>query len=279
MSLIKDQHRTQPHSLLSRTSNINSHRLGLLQERIALRAIKRNERSLSLASQVVKLPWVLRRQLLNAGIQVLSRLGGVLDQTKALDLVNDATEQDRARWVAHPCVELAVRLVRAQRGVTVVVTRGLGLLGECDHVGWRGEVPVLVGPELASSADTSLYLVDDEENVVLCGKFAQAAEEGGRGVVVATFGLDGLNDDGGGGVGEGGDEALDVGEGVGFGFGVLGGVFLEGVFEEGEGGLGPVEGGDVELVDGLGAGGREGAEEAAVEGGFEGEDGQVGGAW
>ena len=203
----------------------------------------------------------------------------MLDQVKALDLVNDATEQDRAGWVAHPRVELAIRLVRAQRGVTVVVSRSLGLLGERDHVGWRGQVPVLMGPELAGGADAGLDLVDDEEDVVLGGQLSEAAEEGGRGVVVAAFGLDGLDDDGGRGVREGGDEALDVSEGVGFGFGVLGGVFLEGVFEEGEGGLGPVEGGDVELVDGLGAGGGEGAKEAAVEGGFEGEDGEVGCAW
>lgn len=279
MHLIKDQHRTQPHRALSRTPNINPHRLRLLQERIALRTIKCDKRSLSLTSQIIKLSRILRRQLLNARIQVVSRLCGVLDQAKTLDLVNDATEQDRASWVTHPRVELAVRLVRAQRGVAVVVSRGLGLLGESDHVRGRGEVPVLVGPELASGADAGLDLVDDEEDIVLCGQLAQAAEEGGRGVVVAAFGLDGLDDDGGGGVGEGGDEALDVGEGVGFGFGVLGGVILEGVFEEGEGGLGPVEGGDVELVDGLGAGGGEGAEEAAVEGGFEGEDGEVGCAW
>ena len=203
----------------------------------------------------------------------------MLDQIKTLDLVNDATEQDRARWVTHPGVELAVWLVGAQRRVTVVVSRGLGLLGESNHIRGCGQIPVVVGPKLASGTDSGLYLVDDEENVVFSGKLAQTAEEGGRGVVVAAFGLDGLDDDGCRWVGEGGDETLDVGERVGFSFGILGGVFLEGVFEEGEGGLGPVEGGDIELVDGLGSGGREGTEEAAVEGGFEGEDREVGCTW
>ncbi len=49
---------------------------------------------------------------------------------------------------------------------------------------------------------------------------------------------------------------------------------FERVFELREGGLRPVEGGDVELVDGFAARGGEGAEEAAVEAGFEGEDGE-----
>lgn len=51
---------------------------------------------------------------------------------------------------------------------------------------------------------------------------------------------------------------------------VLGLVLVERVFELGEGRLGPVESGHVELVDGLGARGGEGAEETAVERGFEG---------
>lgn len=278
MHLIKDQHRAQPNRALSRPSNINPHRLRLLQERIPLRTIKRNERSLSLAPQILKLPRIFHRQLLNTRIQVIARLGGVLNQVKTLNLINDATEQDCARWVAHPGVELAVRLVRAQRGVAVVVTCRLCLLGERHHVRWRGEVPVLVSPELASSADTGLYLVNDEEDVVLGSELAQAAEEGRGSVVIATLGLDGLDDDGSGWVGEGSDEALDVSECVSLSLCILGSVLLERVFEEREGGLGPVEGGDVELVDGLGAGGGEGAEEAAVEGGFEGEDGEVRGA-
>ncbi len=60
------------------------------------------------------------------------------------------------------------------------------------------------------------------------------------------------------------------GEGGGFG-GVFLGVGLEGYFSWGKGGLRPVEGGDVELVDRLAARGGEGVEEAAVEAGFEAE--------
>ena len=46
-----------------------------------------------------------------------------------------------------------------------------------------------------------------------------------------------------------------------------------------EGGLGPVESGNVEFVDWFAAGRREAAEEAAVESRFEGKNGHVWRAW
>lgn len=192
-----------------------------------------------------------------------------------LNLLDDGAEEDGAGWVTHPGVELAVGLVGAQLGVTEVVAGSLGLLGEGDHVGGRGEVPVVVGPELAGGADAGLHLVDNQEDAVLLGDLAQAAEEGGRGVVVTTLGLDGLDDDGTGGNAVVEDQVLDLGEGSLLGLLVLLDVLLERVLEEGEGSLGPVEGGDVKLVDGLGAGGGEGAKQTAVEGGLEGHDGEL----
>ena len=50
----------------------------------------------------------------------------------------------------------------------------------------------------------------------------------------------------------------------------------ERVFEVREGGLGPVESGNVEFVDWFAAGSGEAAKEAAVEGRFEGKNGHVG---
>lgn len=192
-----------------------------------------------------------------------------------LNLLDDGAEKDGAGWVTHPGVELAVGLVGAQLGVTEVVAGSLGLLGEGDHVGRRGEVPVVVGPELASGTDASLHLVDDQEHAVLLGDLAQTTEEGGRGVVVATLGLDGLNDDGTGGNAVVENQVLDLGEGSLLSLLVLLDVLLQRVLEEGEGGLGPVEGGDIQLVNGLGAGGGERAKQTTVEGGLEGHDGEL----
>lgn len=96
-------------------------------------------------------------------------------------------------------------------------------------------------------------------------------------MVVTTLGLDGLDDDGGRRVVELLDETLGLLKAALLLSGVLGSVLVERVLQAGEGSLGPVEGRDVKLVDGLAAGGGEGTEETAVETGLEGHDGQLGG--
>jgi len=85
---------------------------------------------------------------------------------------------------------------------------------------------VIVRPELARGADARLHLVDDEQDVVLARQLAQAFEEGGRGVVVAAFGLDGLDDDGGGRERPFFDQALRLFEAALLFGGVLGGVLV-----------------------------------------------------
>ena len=215
---------------------------------------------------------VLLCHSLQASIQVLPDLCGVLDEVPALDFLDDGSEKDRARRVAHPGVELAVGFVGAEAGVAEVVAGGLGFFGKGDHVRGVCHVPVLVGPELAGGADAGLDLVNDEEDVVAFRDVAQAAEEGGRSVVVTTFGLDWLDDDGADGVVEVFDQVFGLSEAAGFLGHVFLGEFVEGVFEVGEGGLRPVKCGDVEFVNWFAAGGGEAAEETAVESGAEGHD-------
>lgn len=278
MMPLKHQHRPQPHSPLAASPHNHPHPLRLLQKRIPLRTIERQKRALALPAQVQDLLRIPLRQALEAVVQVLARVLRIVDEIQTFDLIDDPAEEDRARGIPHPGVELAVRFRGNQVRVPEVVARGLGFFAKGDHVRRGLEAPVLVGPEFPGGADSSLDLVDDEEHVVAFCDFAEAAEEGGGGVVVATFGLDGLDDDGGNGIMEGLHDVFGFFETAGFLCGVLGGELIEGVFEEGEGRLGPVEGGDIEFVDGFAASGGEGAEETAVESGAEGHDGHLRGA-
>lgn len=89
-------------------------------------------------------------------------------------------------------------------------------------------------------------------------------------MVVAALGLDRLDNDSSDGVVEGFDEFFGFSEATRFFFCIFFGVFGERVFQVREAGLGPVEGRDVEFVDGFAAGGGERTKEAAVESGLEG---------
>ena len=193
-------------------------------------------------------------------MQILARILRIINEVQPFNLLDNASEQDRARRISHPGVELPVRFRGDEVRVAEVVARGLGFLAESDHIRWGVEAPVLVGPEFACCADAGLDLVDDEEDVVPFGDFAEAAEERGGSVVVAAFGLDGFDDDGRNGVVKGLHYVFRFLKTAGLLCGILGGELLEGVFEQGEGGLWPVEGGDVEFMDGFAAGGGEGAE-------------------
>lgn len=132
----------------------------------------------------------------------------MVDQVESLDLVDDRAEQDCLGRVAHPRVELAIRLVRPQQGVPVVIPCSLRLLRECDDVGWGLQSPVFVCPEFACGPYTGLHLVNDHQHIMLLCDLTQASEICRGCVVVTTLGLDGLDDDGDDGAVPGRENAL-----------------------------------------------------------------------
>jgi len=205
MMLLENEHRTQADSAVSTTANIDTDALRLLQELVSAGAVKRDEGSPALATQVHELAGVLLRKTFDTRVEVVTDLGSVVDEIQALDLLDDGAEDERVGWVAHPCVELAVWLVGSELWVAEVVAGGLGFLAEGYHVGRGLEIPVFVCPELAGGADAGLHLVNDQEDVMFLCEGTQAAEEGWRGVVVAALGLDRLDDHGAGWKGMGSD--------------------------------------------------------------------------
>lgn len=275
MVLLEDQHGTQTDGVGTAATNVDTDALGRGNDLVTLGGVPGNEGTLALTTEVLEVLGVLLCEALETSEEVVTGDAGVLDEAETLNLLGDTAEDQSAGWVTHPGVELTVRLVGAQSWVAEVVTGGLGLLGEGDHVGRSGQVPVVVSPELTGGTDTGLDLVDDEENVGALGDVSQTLEESRRGVVVTTLGLDGLDDDGGNGVVELLDQTLDLLEAALLLLGVLLDVVLKRVLELGEGGLGPVEGRNIHLVDGLGASGGEGAKQTAVETRLEREDGQL----
>jgi hypothetical protein len=292
--LLEDQHRPEADGLSSRATDVDADGLSVLQDLITSGRVPGDEGTLALTTEVLDLFGELGSKALEAGVEVGTSLGGVLNEVLVLDLVEDGAEEDSTSRVAEPAgillvlcekfkpwmsnlrVELTVGLVGSELRVAVEVACSLGLLGEGDHVRRVLQVPVVVSPEFASGTDTSLDLIDNHENVVLAGNSTEASEEGRRGVVVATLRLNGLDNNGGRWAVEGGNDLLNLFEAALLLASVLLSVLLKRILELREGSLGPVESRDVELVDRFGAGGGEGAEETAVEAATEGQDRHVG---
>ena len=133
--------------------------------------------------------------------------------------------------------------------------------------------------------NSSLYLIDDKEDAVLLGERAKRVEECRRRVVVSSLcamiwrqraptklsdertRLDGLDDERSDGLFllPLDDRSLDLRECPRLGLGVLSRELVKRVLEEREGDGRPVVRGDIELVDRLGAGEREGSEETRSE--------------
>jgi hypothetical protein len=131
-----------------------------------------------------------------------------------------------------------------------------------------------MSPEGTSGAETGLYLVGNENGSVLLGNITETLEESRGGVVVTTLGLNGLNNETCNGAMPRGHDALNFFKASLLFSRVLLDMLLERVLESRKGGLGPVEARDIELVNSLGAGGREGAETTTVERVLETHDGE-----
>lgn len=172
MGLLEDEHGAEADGGLAAAADVEAVGLGAGEELVAAGAVKGDEGAHALAAEVLELAGVAGGEALEPGEEVVADLGCAAHEVEALDLLHDGAEQQRARRVSHPRVELPVWLVGPQRRVAEVVAGGLGLLAEGHHVGRVGQVPVLVGPEAAGGANASLHLVDDEQDAVLAGQGA-----------------------------------------------------------------------------------------------------------
>lgn len=276
--LLEGKHGAKSNSIGTAATNVDTEGLGLDKELVTLGVVECNEGTLALAAQVLEVFGILASEALKLAIQVVTDLGGVVHEVEALDFANYAAEEQGFGWVTHPGVELTVRLVGTQFLGAVVITSSLSLFGEGNHVGRVLEVPVLVSPEFAGGANTSLNLVDNQENIVLAGQSAQLLEESWASMVVTTLALNRLNDDSSRGKVPGLDQVLNLIQAGLFSLGILFSVLVERIFKLGEGRLGPVKGRNIQLVNRLGAGSGQAAEQAAVETSLEGQNRELSGA-
>jgi hypothetical protein len=265
MMLLEDQHRPQADCVLSATTDVDTNALALDKELVTLGSIPSNKSTLALATQVLQVLGVLLREALKARVEVITSRGCVLNQRQTLNFLDDTTEDESARGVTHPGVELAVGLVGTQGRVAEVVTGSLSLLREGNHIGRSLKVPVVVGPEFTGGTNAGLDLVDDEEDIVALSDFTETAEEGGGSMVITTLRLNGLHYDSSDGVVPFLDQALGFLQAALLLLSVLLSVLLERILQRREGSLGPVKGGDIELVNGLTASRGKTAEETTVE--------------
>lgn len=275
MVFLEDQHWSQPNGVGTASTDVDANRLGLLQELVPVRGIPSDECALSFTTQVLNIVGILFGKALERAVEVVTGDRGVLHQLLALNFFVNGAEENSTSRVTHPGVELTVWLVGAQGRVAVVVTGGLSFLGERHQVRRRVQVPVVMSPEFSGGSDTGLHLINDEKNLVALGDVAEPLEESGRRMVITTLGLDGLHDDSGNGIVEFLDQALRLLEAALLLLRILFSVFLQGILEGRERSLGPVEGRDVQFVNGLATGGRQTAKETTVEGRLERQDRQL----
>mmetsp|Transcript_1177 Transcript_1177/g.3407 ORF Transcript_1177/g.3407 Transcript_1177/m.3407 type:complete len:405 (-) Transcript_1177:234-1448(-) len=208
--------------------------------------------------------------------QVLASDGRILQQLLLVNGLGDGLKLEQVHRVADPGVEDAVRLA-GHHVRTAVVASDLHLLAECDNV-WRvWQVPRFMCPEVSCHTTSRLHLIHHEGHSLGFADGLQPPEEVGRGMIVAALRLNRLHDHGSHGPALALlslDGVLHLLKGRVLLGRVLGCVLRQWVLEAWEGHRGPVEGGDVQLVQRLGARCRHAAHEAAVEGAVEGEDGQ-----
>jgi hypothetical protein len=92
--LLKDQHGPQPHGALARATDVDTDTLRLLQHLVPAWRVPRDECALALATQVLDLARVLLGQSGEAGVEVVTGGGSVLDKVQAVDFVDDGAEEE-----------------------------------------------------------------------------------------------------------------------------------------------------------------------------------------
>lgn len=276
VSLIEDEHGSETDGLLAASTDVDTDLAHSLDETSGVLGVEGNESTLALATEVGNVLGVLGREDGQLSKELVTNASSLLNEVLVKDLLDDGSGHDDTGWVTDPGVELTVSLVGDELLVTEEVTGSLSLLGEGDNVRGRGQVPVVVTPERTGGTEASLDLIGNQDNVVLLGDVSERLEESRGGVVVTTLGLDGLNNETSDRALPRGDEDLDLAEASLLLSLVLLNVLLKRVLQGREGSLGPVEGGDIELVDSLGSGGGERTEATSVEGVAEAHDGELG---
>ena len=104
MVLLEDQHRPKADGLGAGATNVDADCLRLLQDLVALGRVPGNEGTLALATEVLDLLRELGGQALEAGVEIVTSLGSVLNEVLALDLGEDGAEEDGASGVTEPAV-------------------------------------------------------------------------------------------------------------------------------------------------------------------------------
>lgn len=128
MLLLKDKHGTKTDSIGTAAANVDTKSLGLGEESIALGSVKSKESSLTLATEVVEGSRVLLGEVLNSLVEVVTNAGGIVDEVKTVDLIDNRSEENGAGRVTHPSVELTVGLIGSNGRVAVVEAGSLSLL-------------------------------------------------------------------------------------------------------------------------------------------------------
>lgn len=106
MLLLEDQHGPEADGLGTGATDVDTDALGLLEDLVAARRVPGDEGALALATEVLELLRVLGGEALEAGVEVGTGLGRVLDQVLALDLGQDGAEEDGAGGVTEPAGEV-----------------------------------------------------------------------------------------------------------------------------------------------------------------------------
>ena len=128
-------------------------------------------------------------------LEQFSNFTSLLDQFVPLDHLDSFVQEEQFRRISDPRIVDSVAFFDSEM-FRVVVSTSQQLFRECDNIGRRGKIPMIMGPDISGSSSASLYLVHDEDDSVLFGNVAESLEEGWTTVMVASLGLNRLHDDG-----------------------------------------------------------------------------------